>query len=129
MAAMPPIQPLKLPQTTVKPLKQKVPHARPLNEMEVNAPPPSSLISQLGTLTAKPNKEAVIRSNAFEEKPVELSKPHSRNLAPERDDQLALVEELEPGPVDHKPLAEDPEFEKVEPNSGIRLSYVCSSSC
>ncbi|KAG6879643.1 hypothetical protein C0992_000278 [Termitomyces sp. T32_za158] len=42
--------------------------------------------------------------------------------APKRDDRLALVEDLEPGPVDHIPPADDPNFDKLEPNSGIRLS-------
>lgn len=39
-----------------------------------------------------------------------------------RDDRLALIEELVPGPVEHTPPFDDPHFEKLEPNSGIRLS-------
>lgn len=41
-----------------------------------------------------------------------------------RDDNLALIEDIPLGPADHKPPFDDPHFEKLEPNSGIRLSYV-----
>ena len=47
---------------------------------------------------------------------------------PARDDRLAIVEDLVPGPADHKPPFDDPRFEKLEPNSGIRLSYVTEAS-
>lgn len=42
--------------------------------------------------------------------------------APKRDDRLALIEDLEVGPTDHKPPFDDPHFRQLEPNSGIRLS-------
>ena len=48
---------------------------------------------------------------------------------PARDDRLTLIEELEPGPYEHKPLFDDPLFERFEPHSGIRLAYVIQSSC
>lgn len=50
--------------------------------------------------------------------------PFIVSSAPKRDDQLALIEDLEVGPVDHIPPIDDPNFEKLEPNSGIRLSCV-----
>ena len=42
--------------------------------------------------------------------------------------KLTIVEDLVLGPVDHKPPFDDPRFEKLEPNSGIRLSYVTKAS-
>ena len=35
-----------------------------------------------------------------------------------------LMEELEPGPYEHKPPVDDALFERLEPHSGIRLAYV-----
>ena len=43
---------------------------------------------------------------------------------PARDDRLMLMEELEPGPYEHKPPLDDPNFGRLEPHSGIRLAYV-----
>jgi minichromosome maintenance protein 10 len=40
---------------------------------------------------------------------------------PARDDRLMLMEELEPGPYEHKPPFDDPLFGRFEPHSGIRL--------
>lgn len=37
---------------------------------------------------------------------------------------LRIVERLELGPYEHKPHKEDPEFENLEPHSGLRLKYV-----
>ena len=45
---------------------------------------------------------------------------------PARDDRLMLMEELEPGPYEHKPPFDDPLFGRFEPHSGIRLVYVAS---
>ena len=59
------------------------------------------------------------RAEGFSEKPVT-----SQAKGPVRDDTLTVVEELEPGPSDHKPPADDPSFEKLEPNSGIRLKLI-----
>jgi hypothetical protein len=47
---------------------------------------------------------------------------------PARDDRLVLMEELEPGPYEHKPPFDDPLFERFEPHSGIRLAYVSGVS-
>ncbi|KAJ7725273.1 hypothetical protein B0H14DRAFT_3098149 [Mycena olivaceomarginata] len=46
----------------------------------------------------------------------------SSSTVPQRDDRLAIVETLDVGPVDHKPPFDDPYFQQLEPNSGIRLS-------
>ena len=43
---------------------------------------------------------------------------------PNRDDRLALIEDLEVGPINHRPPFDDPHFRQLEPNSGIRLSWV-----
>ncbi|KAK0440402.1 uncharacterized protein EV420DRAFT_1581787, partial [Desarmillaria tabescens] len=59
-----------------------------------------------------------LRSAAFTDKPAEV-KP---TAGPQRDERLALIEDFEPGPYDHKPPFDDPNFEQLEPNSGIRLS-------
>ena len=48
----------------------------------------------------------------------------TQDSAPRRDDRLALIEDSEFGPYDHKAPFDDPYFECLEPNSGIRLSYV-----
>ncbi|KAG6866330.1 hypothetical protein C0991_005797 [Blastosporella zonata] len=67
----------------------------------------------------------IARSSGFTERPpIPVTQDHEDplNSASKRDDRLALIEELEPGPVNHIPPADDPDFEKVEPNSGIRLS-------
>ncbi|KAI0746488.1 hypothetical protein C8Q80DRAFT_1219897 [Daedaleopsis nitida] len=69
-------------------------------------------------------QEAVIRSNAFTAKPPPIVSPAEPDSADAsaRDDNLAIVEQLHLGPIDHKPPFDDPHFEKLEPNSGIRLS-------
>lgn len=38
-----------------------------------------------------------------------------------------LIVRLEMGPIEHKALSNDPNWEKVEPNSGIRLRSVSTS--
>ena len=40
-----------------------------------------------------------------------------------RDERLVLVENLRPGPYQHQDLPNDPNFDKFEPHSSIRLSY------
>ncbi|OCH85041.1 hypothetical protein OBBRIDRAFT_343267 [Obba rivulosa] len=83
--------------------------------------PPSTVLKKLASAHASSSRvtpaEAVTRSSDFTEKPAHFERP-----VPERDDRLALVEELLPGPVEHKAPFDDPHFEKLEPNSGIRLS-------
>ena len=60
-----------------------------------------------------------MRTEGFGEKPVVAAAS-----APTRDDQLAIIEDLRPGPEEHKPPPDDPNFDKVEPHSGIRLRCV-----
>ncbi|KIJ64274.1 hypothetical protein HYDPIDRAFT_154647 [Hydnomerulius pinastri MD-312] len=115
------------------------------NALPIHAKPaPSNVLNRLSSLHARPNKQAVsapiIRSSNLAEKPkfqspsapvpipkepeheASLSLTASLAAAPQRDERLAIVEELEMGPVDHKPPVDDPLFERLEPNSGIRLS-------
>ncbi|KIK95195.1 hypothetical protein PAXRUDRAFT_827256 [Paxillus rubicundulus Ve08.2h10] len=114
-------------------------------------PAPSNVLDKLSAFHARSatRSEAnlVIRSSSLAEKPKPKPPPPpppqaasaptlippehgheasiiSSSLAamPQRDDRLALVEELEMGPTDHRPTPDDPLFERLEPNSGIRLS-------
>ena len=48
----------------------------------------------------------------------------SLTSAPQRDENLVIVEDLQMGPADHKPPPDDPLFERLEPNSAIHLLYV-----
>ena len=70
----------------------------------------------------------MIRSSGFGDKPAPRSEvnpyvSHGYAVdAPKRDDRLALIEELEVGPIEHKPPFDDPHFKLLEPNSSIRLS-------
>lgn len=47
-----------------------------------------------------------------------------RDYGHKRDERLVLVENLTPGPYQHKNIPDDPNFDKFEPHSSIRLSYV-----
>ena len=68
-------------------------------------------------------REPVSRTENFEDRPVPPGIPEDAK-APVRDDRLAIVEDLVPGPVEHKPIDDDPNFDRIEPNSGIRLKCV-----
>ncbi|KAH8112086.1 hypothetical protein DFH11DRAFT_1609582 [Phellopilus nigrolimitatus] len=98
--------------------------ANPQRVPAAHEPAPSTLVSQLKSLNPckKEDREPIARTEGFAEKPVPLP-PITGAAAnvPVRDDRLAIVEELEMGPAEHKPIPDDPHFEKVEPNSGIRL--------
>ncbi|KAF8126403.1 hypothetical protein EV363DRAFT_1585999 [Boletus edulis] len=107
-------------------------------------PAPSSVLGKLATLRAGPTfrseptltlrssdiaekpkpkiPEPCAQSRALQERVVEASVA-STSLAstPQRDENLAVVEELQMGPADHKPPPDDPLFECLEPNSGIHL--------
>ncbi|KAJ3509617.1 hypothetical protein NLJ89_g5126 [Agrocybe chaxingu] len=80
-------------------------------------PRPSNLLSNLTSIHQKSEvvdeSEAVQRSTAFTDKPQDV---------PRRDERLAIVENLEMGPYEHTPSSDDPNFEKLEPHSGIHLS-------
>lgn len=46
----------------------------------------------------------------------------SSTQALKRDHDLTVIEDLSVGPIEHKPPFDDPHFERLEPNSGIRLT-------
>ncbi|KAG0694889.1 hypothetical protein DFH29DRAFT_297665 [Suillus ampliporus] len=74
------------------------------------------------SLLARPEPEPSVAPNPeVDAVPPSASQPAS-DFVPSRDDRLAIVEQLDVGPVDHKPPLDDPHFERLEPNSGIRLS-------
>ena len=86
--------------------------------------PALNLKTQLNTLTHKADDdaEAVSRTEGFQQEPaIPVALTDSR-AGLQRDDRLAVVEDLTLGPTDHKPPVDDPNFAKLEPNSGIRLS-------
>ncbi|KAF7977888.1 hypothetical protein HWV62_2434 [Athelia sp. TMB] len=94
-------------------------------------PAPSNVLAKLAGLKGKSKAESpmdrVSRTSGFLERPApRVDKgavpPMDVVDALKRDDQLALIEDLEPGPYDHKPPIDDPFFKTLEPNSGIRLS-------
>ncbi|KAF9235911.1 hypothetical protein BU15DRAFT_77517 [Melanogaster broomeanus] len=111
-------------------------------------PAPSNVLDKLSVLHARSTNKSgsapIIRSSNLAEKPKpNPSEPHVTSApvpipqqreyevsvassfpaaVPQRDDRLALVEELQSGPADHKPPLDDPLFERLEPNSGIHLS-------
>lgn len=70
-------------------------------------------------LTAKTKQ-----TSGFGQRPSEQAAPvgaRSGSSGLERDERLALVEKLELGPRHFEPPFGDPNFEQLEPNSGIRL--------
>ncbi|KAG6902634.1 hypothetical protein C0995_013759 [Termitomyces sp. Mi166 len=94
-------------------------------------PPASNLLKNLAKANCVQQDSgkdvAITRSSGFEERPPTPVRNNDEDTsgqysAPQRDDRLALIEELEPGPIDYIPPADDPDFDKLEPNSGIRLS-------
>jgi minichromosome maintenance protein 10 len=102
--------------------------AKPLDKQEAAyvKPAASNVVSKLASLSSRASSStdaaSAARSSTFSQ-PATVS---SDSAAPKRDDRLALVEELEPGPIEHNPPPGDPMFETLEPYSGIRLSYVLS---
>jgi hypothetical protein len=53
------------------------------------------------------------RTMSFMDRPVVL-----------RDERLAIIEDLRPGPREFEPLPDDPDFKRMEPNSRIYLRCV-----
>lgn len=95
-------------------------------------PAPSNVISKLASFGkqskgSSPTKN-ITRSSGFSERPAEATDqgmdiPTDEVVdAPKRDDRLALIEDIEVGPTNFKPPFDDPHFQQLEPNSGIRLS-------
>ncbi|KAG2144018.1 hypothetical protein BD769DRAFT_1421099 [Suillus cothurnatus] len=109
--------------------------------VQYQKPAPSNLISKLSKLSGGTAKQEQVnsaqRSHSLltrpKPEPSIISNPKTiavppsasqsvSDIVPNRDDRLAIVEQLEVGPVDHKPPLDDPNFQRLEPNSGIRLS-------
>ncbi|OSX62254.1 hypothetical protein POSPLADRAFT_1142839 [Postia placenta MAD-698-R-SB12] len=98
-----------------------------LSSVQPCKPAPSTVLQKLASAHAKLKTQPVdvtaTRSSGFAEKPAPNVPVEGASIeALPRDDRLALVEDLVPGPYEHKPPFDDPRFEKLEPNSGIRLS-------
>ena len=74
-----------------------------------NEPAPSTVIERL---------------TSFNEPVAKPAEPQvTGNYGHRRDERLVLVENLRPGPYQHKNPPDDPNFDKFEPHSSIRLSY------
>lgn len=72
--------------------------------------------------------ELVPRSTGFTQKPKEIEPvQEGQYLCSKRDERLALINDLEPGPYEHNPPIDDPKFDKLEPHSGINLTSVFAS--
>jgi minichromosome maintenance protein 10 len=89
-------------------------------------PAASTLVSKLASLNnegelSRSNSFEISRSSSFTEQPRAWSSAIS-DLS--RDDHLAVIENLEVGPIECSAPIDDPTFERLEPNSGIRLSCV-----
>ena len=97
-------------------------------EEQFKRPAASNLLTNLANMNRKSRQaepvETVRRTTGFSDQPQEIQPPEPEEDAPKRDDRLALVETLEPGPYKHNAPLEDPDFEKLEPHSGINLMYV-----
>lgn len=98
------------------------------SELKYQKPAPSNVLNKLATLSHQPAEEhkrdTVVRSSAFTEAPPPNEEVFGDLSVPRRDERLALIEDLEPGPVDHTPPFDDPDFKQLEPNSRIRLRCV-----
>ncbi|KAF9484171.1 hypothetical protein BDN70DRAFT_910831 [Pholiota conissans] len=87
---------------------------------------PSNMLNKLASFQRAADlddaAELPSRSTGFKEKPQEIRQPVEEKLAQKRDERLALIENLEPGPYEHTPPQDDPTFARLEPHSGINLS-------
>nr|GAT45932.1 predicted protein [Mycena chlorophos] len=115
------------PQQQTRPALQSLAKTAPPKDAFVPfRPTASTVLSRLAQ--AKPSAleaevETVPRSGAFTDAPKAPNPVASTSGSSlQRDDRLAIVDSLEMGPYEHKPPFDDPRFEQVEPNSGIRLS-------
>ncbi|KAI0270522.1 hypothetical protein BC834DRAFT_922494 [Gloeopeniophorella convolvens] len=83
---------------------------------------PSNVLSRLSALSKRaPSPTAPdvsMRTSSFADKASTTTAPQ----APARDSDLTLIEDLEPGPYEHKAPFDDPLFKCLEPHSGIRLA-------
>lgn len=114
------------PHAASRPTPPTFPLKRPKDTPNPQQAQPSTVLQKLAQAHNHKREssvsETVIRSTAFSAAPPPTAGPsHSSDGANIRDDGLTLVEDLPLGPTDHKPPFDDPHFEKLEPNSGIRL--------
>ncbi len=65
-------------------------------------------------------------NDSISSEPQEAASFHARRPknAVRDPETLRIIERLELGPYEHKPHKEDPDFENLEPHSGLRLQYV-----
>ncbi|KAI1798437.1 hypothetical protein LXA43DRAFT_875943 [Ganoderma leucocontextum] len=89
--------------------------------------PPSTVLQKLAKAHNKKSGSseqdpAATRSTAFSARPPAPNQASSEELGTRRDDDMTLIEDLTLGPAEHKPPFDDPHFEKLEPNSGIRIA-------
>ncbi|EPQ55896.1 hypothetical protein GLOTRDRAFT_40728 [Gloeophyllum trabeum ATCC 11539] len=113
----------------IKPTKDTISSRKQPKPLPITKQPPSNVLQKLSSLSGKSTDDTLegtlSRSSGFRDAPatrVPQGQEQSSETALRRDDRLALVEELEVGPAEHRPPFDDPHFEKLEPNSGIRLS-------
>ncbi|KAI0929551.1 hypothetical protein AcV7_005381 [Taiwanofungus camphoratus] len=103
-----------------------------MNSAHLPKSQPSTVLQKLADAHSRKNnsimKTPIVRSAAFSDNPAviaqgdDMEDEGSACTQPlVRDDRLALVEDLPLGPAEHKAPFDDPYFEKLEPNSGIRL--------
>ena len=96
-------------------------------------PAPSNFINKLASMKRKDDpvdfvEPTTSRSTGFTEKPKEIDQSvQVDHLAHKRDERLALIEDLEPGPYEHNAPTNDPNFDTVEPHSNINLTSVIYS--
>lgn len=90
------------------------------------------MITKLASITAHTAEveapaDRIIRSSGFTDNPatpVDDVFGGGEEKGVKRDDRLAIIEELNPGPYEYKPPFDDPNFQHYEPHSSIRLSCV-----
>ncbi|KDQ09041.1 hypothetical protein BOTBODRAFT_37419 [Botryobasidium botryosum FD-172 SS1] len=111
--------------TTSAKVRQAAKGKQRSNPPALQPPPPPRAPKVIAALAAiqlgAATKAETTRSVAFTQAPAPLVPTVTLSSAPTRDDTLALIESLEPGPVDHKPPPYDSRFETFEPNSRINL--------
>lgn len=95
-------------------------------------PAPSNFIKELASMKRmndpSDSVEPTARSMGFTETPKEINRSvQVEHLAHKRDERLALIEDLEPGPYEHNAPTNDPLFKTVEPHSNINLTFVIYS--
>lgn len=103
---------------------------QPAKEKVAKVVAPSSVISKLATLgrSSDPDEgdRLSVRTTGFTEQAAAPQAEPEERLTHKRDERLALIENLQPGPYEHTPPHDDPAFEKLEPHSGINLTFVFS---